>query len=110
MSDIRLLPPLPCGLSFSIAELILLTSWAEAKSLRMAVRLDHGIEGEEYEEALAFSKVGSAVCQRLIWRNTEAVFVQPLIGRPQRYDAVADALEALTPKQAEQLTDIQAHW
>jgi hypothetical protein len=39
------------------------------------------------------------------------VIVQPLIGRRQRYDSVAEALEALTPAEAETLSDIQAtHW
>jgi hypothetical protein len=101
----------PHGLSFRIAELLLGQSWAEAHALRMTVRLDHGVDQEEYEEVLAFSKGGSTLCQWMIWRNDQAVFVQPLIGRPRRYDSVTEALEALTPKLAETLTDLEAtHW
>jgi hypothetical protein len=109
--DVHLLPPPPFGLSFGIADLVLLQGWAEAQSLQMAVQLDHGVDGEEYEEALAFSQAGRAVCQWMMWRNEQAVFVQPLIGRRQHYAGVAEALEALTPAEVETLTDIQAtHW
>ncbi|HQT76361.1 MAG TPA: hypothetical protein PLD10_04860 [Rhodopila sp.] len=100
-----------CGLSFTIADLILLRSWAEANSLRMVVRQDHGVETEEYEEVLAFSQGESALCRWIMWRDANAVFVQPLIGRPQLYDTVADAMNALSPKQTPTLTDITAtHW
>jgi hypothetical protein len=43
-----------------------------------------------------------------MWRNGEAVFVQPLLGRKQEYSSVAEALEYLFPKQREVLTDIVA--
>jgi hypothetical protein len=111
VSDVRLLPPPPCGLSFGIADLVLLQGWAEAQSLQMRVQLDPAVNEEEYEEVLAFSPAGSTVCQWIMWRNEQAVFVQPLIGRRQHYGSVAEALEALTPAEAETLTDIQAtHW
>ena len=47
--DVRLLPPPPCGLSFGIADLMLLQGWAEAQSLQMTVQLDHAVDEEEYE-------------------------------------------------------------
>ena len=111
MPVIRLRPKSLCGLSFSIADLILLKSWAEAQCLRMTVQLDHGIEGEEYEEVVGLSKTERTLCQWILWRDNEAVFLQPLIGRAQRYRCVADAIEALTPKQTGNLTNIQAtYW
>jgi hypothetical protein len=43
-------PAVPAGLSFEVADLILLQSWAEFHDLRMVVELDHcGADGE-YEE------------------------------------------------------------
>lgn len=96
----------PCGLSFSIADLILVKGWADAQSLRLTIHLDHGIEGEEYEEVLAFSKRESSLCQWILWRNAEHVFVQPLIGRPQCYASVADALNAVCPPDNVTVTDI----
>lgn len=95
------------GLSFKIAELTLLKAWSEAQDLRMCVQLDHGVENEEYEEVLAFSRLDGGPCQWIMWRNAEFVFVQPLIGRTQRYESVAGALDALTPKEAVQVTDIK---
>jgi hypothetical protein len=67
--------------SFGIADLMLLQGWAEAQSLQMSVQLDHAVDEEEYEEVLAFSQAGSTMCQWIMWRNEQAVFVQPLIGR-----------------------------
>ena len=43
-----------------------------------------------------------------MWRNADAVFVQPLVGRKQRYEAVSTALESLRPKPRIKLTDITA--
>lgn len=97
-----------CGLSFSIADLLLLRSWAEANNLRMVVRQDHGVEMEEYEEVLAFSQADSALCRWIMWRDANAVFVHPLVGRRQLFDTVADAIEALSPKETPTLTDITA--
>src|SRR5947209_19605573 len=96
------------GLSFGIADLTLLGAWALAHGLQMKVQLDHGVEGEEYEEVLAFSGQDGRVRQWLMWRNPDFVFVQPLIGRPLRYACVAEALEALTPKEPVRVNDIEA--
>jgi hypothetical protein len=99
------------GLSFSIAELILIRSWSEARSLRMVVRLDHGSEAEEFEEVLAFHSGNSPLCHWIMWRDLNVVFVQPLIGRTKRYDSVAAAVETLTAKRRVVVTDIKAsHW
>ena len=96
------------GLSFSVAELTLIKSWSEASALRMVIRLDHGSEAEEFEEVLAFHLGESSVCRWIMWRDAETVFVQPLIGRIQRYDSVAEAFEALAAKQSVVVSDIKA--
>lgn len=96
------------GVSFRIADLTLLGAWALAHDLQMKVQLDHEVEGEEYEEVLAFSRQDAPVVQWLMWRNPDFVFVQPLIGRRLRYASVAEALEALTPEEPVQVSDIKA--
>jgi hypothetical protein len=96
------------GLSFSIAELTLVEAWAEAQGLRMVVRLDHGSETEEYEEVIAFRTTWGRPRRTILWRDYEAVYVQPLIGRTRRYRTVAEAIAALTPRQAVVVTDVTA--
>ncbi len=93
------------GLCFGIAELILIESWSEANGLRMVVRLDHGSDTEEYEEVLALHVGTSNLCRWIFWRDANAVFLQPLIGRPRRYGSVAEAFEALAEKSLYPLTD-----
>lgn len=95
------------GLSFSVAELILIRSRSEARSLRMVVRLDHGSDAEEYEEVLAFHLGSSPLCQWIMWRDANVVFVQPLIGRTKRYPSVAAAVGSLTAKRRVALADIK---
>jgi hypothetical protein len=96
------------GLSFPIADLTLLGGWAQSHDLQMKVQLDHGVDGEEYEEVLTFSRQDGPVVQWFMWRNQDFVFVQPLLGRRLRYTSVAEALEALTPEEQPQLSDINA--
>jgi hypothetical protein len=94
------------GLSFSLPELILIASWSEANRLRMVVRLDHGSDSEDYEEVLAFHLGNSPLCRWIMWRSARIVFIQPLIGRTQRYASVAEAFETMTSKRRVALTDI----
>ena len=96
---------MPKGLAFDIPDLILANSWAELNDFRMAVRLDHGAEDEEYEEISAFHNDVS-LCNVIMWRNMDAVFVQPLVGKRQQYSSVAEALARAVPKQPVVLTDI----
>jgi hypothetical protein len=99
------------GLSFAIADLILVQAWSEAQAMRMVVRLDHGSDNEQYEEVLGLYPFGSPLCSWIIWREAEAVCVQPFIGRSQRYGSVVDVLEALTPPKPVAQTHIRAtHW
>lgn len=96
------------GLAFSTADLTLAGAWADAHGLRIVVQLDHGTDDEEYEEVLAFYPAGSPLCRWLLWRTSDAVFVQPLIGRTRCYDSVAEAVESLPPRRKVVLTDIKA--
>lgn len=104
----NLQPPPAKGLAFEIADLHLVQSWAELHCCRISVCLDHGTPDEEYEEVIAFHTRKSPLCRFIMWRNTHAVFVQPLVGRVQRYETVSAALEALRPLPHTKLTDIVA--
>jgi hypothetical protein len=73
----------------------------------MAVRLDHGSDTEEYEEVLAFHRGDSQPCRWIMWRSARMVFVQPLIGRTQRYRSVAAAFEAMVARPRVVLTDLK---
>jgi hypothetical protein len=101
------LPSTPKGLSFKIAELTLIQNWSAENNLRMVVRLDHGTEAEAYEEVMAFHVGDSRLCRWIMWRDADSVFIQPLIGRIERYLSVAEAFEALAAKQQVVLTDIK---
>ena len=96
------------GLAFDIADLVFIRGWAVFHGFPMLVRLDHGAEGEEYEEVVTFHTSERPLSQLIMWRNAEAVFVQPLVGRRQKFASVGDALESLLPKQRIVLTDITA--
>jgi hypothetical protein len=86
---------IPKGVAFEIADLVLVKGWADFHNFRMVVRLDHGAEGEEYEEVIAFHTGIDAPCQFIVWRSPKAVFVQPLIGRKRRFGSVSAALGSL---------------
>ena len=68
------------GLSFDIADLLAIQNWAMRHELRLEIRLDHGIEDEEYEEVLAFH-AETAACGLLMWRDQHTVVAQPMPGR-----------------------------
>ena len=100
---------LPKGVAFEIVDLILVKQWAEHHDFRMVIRLDHGATvDEEHEEAIALQIKTDPLQRLIIWRNSEAVFLQPLVGRRKRYTSVADALKSLLPKSCLILTDITA--
>lgn len=93
------------GIAFEIGDLIRAKSWAAFNDSRMFVRLDHGSEDEEYEEVIEFHKGVNSLCRVIMWRNHEAVFIQPMPGRKRRHASVAEALESLHPKQPVILAD-----
>ena len=66
----------PKGLAFEIADLILMKGWADFRDLRMVVRLDHGVDDEDYEEVVAFHATMDSPSLFIMWRNAKSVFVQ----------------------------------
>jgi hypothetical protein len=99
---------IPKGLAFEISDLILIRSWAAFHDFRMLVRLDHGVEDEEYEEVVEFHTGTSSRSRWIIWRNADAVFVQPILGKKAKYVSIVEALAGLLPRQCVALTDIAA--
>ena len=95
MEMLRTTPTPPTGLSFDIADLILIKGWTEYHDIRMVVELDHSVEGEEYEEVVALYTNDRMLRRWILWRSACDVVVQPLLGRPRHFDCVADALESL---------------
>lgn len=81
------------GLAFAIADLLAIQSWAEHNQIRMDIRLDHGVDDEEYEEVIAFTD--ASACFLLMWRNQNTVFTQPMPGRRRRFSSVSAALSQL---------------
>jgi len=108
MDNVQMYSAGPRGLSFSIADLLLIGAWSAARGLEMVVRLDHGSDTEEYEEVVAFHTASGRPCRYIMWRDTGSVFVQPLIGRTRRYHSVVDAILALTPQPVVVVTDVTA--
>jgi hypothetical protein len=98
----------PKGLAFAIDDLLCMRDWADRHGIRMAIRLDHGNDGEDYEEVIAFHADAQSACFLLIWRSTEAVIVQPLVGRPLAYQSVSHVLESLVEGQDSEMTDTTA--
>jgi hypothetical protein len=90
-------PAVPAGLSFEVADLILLESWAAFHGLRMKVELDHNGPDGEYEEMVAIYTSDSHQLRWLLWR-TDEIIVQPLIGRTVQCPSVAEAIEILSPQ------------
>jgi hypothetical protein len=96
MATPKTTPSVPTGLAFEITDLMLLQGWAEFHGVQMVVELDHCVEGEEYEEVVAFYAKDNAMRRWILWRaGPNEIVVQPLIGRGCRYDTVAEALESL---------------
>ena len=97
MQTPQISPSAPTGLSFEIADLMLLQGWADFHTVQMVVELDHCVEGEEYEEVVAFYGQDSQLRRWILWRAEGEIVVQPLIGRSCRFVTVADALDSLMP-------------
>jgi hypothetical protein len=108
MSNVQMFSAGLRGLSFGIADLLLIGAWSSARGMEMVVRLDHGSETEEYEEVIAFHTPSGRPCRFIMWRDADAVYVQPLIGRTRRYASVVDAIMALTPQKPDVVTDVVA--
>jgi hypothetical protein len=92
-----LLTALPMGLSFELADLVMVQGWSEYHDLRMVVELDYSAEGDEYEEVLALYPQASSFRRWMVWRGASDIVVQPMMGRAARFGSVAEALEHLIP-------------
>jgi hypothetical protein len=88
-------PKMLKGLSFDIADLVLIRSRSETHGFRMVVLLDHGSDVDEYEEVLVIHAETSPQCQWLMWRNVNAVFVRSIDGRVRRHVSATQAIDAL---------------
>jgi len=95
MELLRIAPTPPTGLAFEIADLLLLQGWAKFHDIRMVVELDHWVEGEEYEEVVAFYSKDSSLRRGILWRSAKEIIMQPLIGRSCRFGSVAGALDGM---------------
>ena len=89
----------PRGLSFDIADLLLVRAWADFHELRMEVELDFTAEGDEFEEIIGLFSPATGFRRWMIWRSADGIVAQPMVGRPRAFQAVADALETLIPAQ-----------
>jgi hypothetical protein len=83
------------GLSFDIADLSRAQGWAIVHDWRLRIRLDHGADGEEYEEVIELQSSLRPHLKTILWRDARAVFVQPLPGKRQRHRSMQEALESL---------------
>jgi hypothetical protein len=90
----------PVGLAFEIADLSLLQAWAASHGLRMVIELDHCVVGNEYEEIVVIYAKENGFRRWHLWRSSDEVVVQPLIGRSSRFFNVADAIEAISPSRS----------
>lgn len=89
-------PRLPKGLAFEIADHVRAGRWAVANDFRLKVDIGYGAEEEEYEEVLLFYPGRSD--RRLwcvMWRQSDCIVVQPVVGRAVRYRSVRAALEGM---------------
>ena len=89
------------GHAFPIEELIAFRHWAERHTMRLLVELDHCVEGEEYEEVLAFYDAGSALRRWTLWRAADHLVVEPMTGSIARFShlhATLAGLHALRPR------------
>jgi hypothetical protein len=85
------------GLAFEIEDLLSLQAWAGAHNFLMAVELDHGIDGSEYEEMVAIYERASRTLRWHIWRSPdELITIQPMLGRGRCFVSVGDAIEVLS--------------
>jgi hypothetical protein len=95
MEILRINPKPPIGLAFEISDLMLLQGWAEFHNVHMVVELDHWVEGEEYEEVVAFYAKGSPLRRCNLWRSASDIILQPLIGRSRHFSSITEALDSM---------------
>lgn len=87
------------GIAFTIPELLLVTAWAEFHNLRLSIELDWHVDQTEYEEVITLALPGRTSAHCLLWRATDGIVVQPMVGRAMRYGTISNALDAICPEQ-----------
>lgn len=89
--------PVPKGLAFDLNDLNEFQTWAAKHCMRLVVELDHHVNGEEYEEVLAFYEEGSALRRWSVWRSHDCFVLEPMNGPALRTHQVTDLMQELTP-------------
>jgi hypothetical protein len=87
--------PALVGFAFDVADLVLLQAWADLYGMRMVVELDQSVDGREHEEIVAIYSKDSGRRRWSLWRSSDGVVVQPIIGRSVRFSTVTDAAQTL---------------
>lgn len=89
----------PCGIAFTVPELMMLTAWSEFHRLRLVIELDNCIDGTEYEEVAALYPECSSLRRWTLWRAPDMVVAEPMQGPEIRSACIADLLHQLvTPR------------
>jgi hypothetical protein len=87
--------PALVGFAFDVADLVLLQAWADLYGMRMVVELDQSVDGREHEEIVAIYSKDSGRRRWSLWRSSDGVVVQPIIGRSVHFSTVTDAAQTL---------------
>ena len=85
----------PKGLAFDLPDHEIARQWARHHGYRLIVDIAYGTEDEEYEEVLALHAGGRL--RFVVWRQSDGIILQPMVGRPSRFPTVPSALAAMTP-------------
>jgi hypothetical protein len=94
----------PSGLAFDVPDLHLAKAWATYHGLKMTVYLEGSHDDPEAEEVLGFHTGEGTPPRWHAWRNQDAVYVQPAVGRTLQFACLADALDTLLPERQPELT------
>lgn len=86
-------PPRPAGYAFSLAELETARRVAARRGWQLAILLDHGGPGEDYEEVLAL--IPRRGGRWLLWRGAEQLRGLGPDGRMLEFAGLEDALAAV---------------
>jgi hypothetical protein len=92
------------GLAFDVPDLHLAQAWANFHRLRMIVYIDRVTGPDDADEVLGFTVRDGAPPLWHLWRDEDAICVQPAIGRTVRFARLVDALDSLIPEQPLELT------
>ncbi|MGC8477636.1 MAG: hypothetical protein ACP5NP_14905 [Acetobacteraceae bacterium] len=87
-------PPRPAGYAFPLAELETARRVAARRGWRLAILLDHGTPGEDYEEVLALTPPRGGCW--LLWRGAEQLCARDPRGRERAFAGLDAALAAIS--------------